>query len=383
MSVISVFDQAINSIEAGRRGLNEGLSHGLNRLTEFIPGVQRGNLYLIGGMTSSGKSALGMSMFVNHPYEDWAHTNKRNMFKLKIFVWSMEIAKDILLTKFLCRRIYMDHGKLVDINFVLSRGKNRVSQEIYDLVRSYREYYANFEDIVTIMGAATPDSIRQTLLNYYHAHGHVTYKPVTIPPRNSTERPRTMEVFDRYVPDAGYENLYVIALFDHMNIIKRGVSEGRLMSKKEAIDKVVETAVDFGNDYKLTTAMLQQINRSIEDDARQGRQGKSAQINIQMSDFKESGDTTDAAHFVLAINHPQRWENQTEYKGYDLRMLKDRARFLTVLKNRDGNVDVGVALQFLGEIGAFKELPPAQDMTQQMYLDLQNIRKYTGQPLRS
>ncbi len=35
-------------IDRGRKGLNRGLPHGLNRLTEFIPGIQKSTYYLVG-----------------------------------------------------------------------------------------------------------------------------------------------------------------------------------------------------------------------------------------------------------------------------------------------------------------------------------------------
>jgi hypothetical protein len=36
--------------------------------------------------------------------------------------------------KYLARRIYKKHGILLDVNYILSRGKYKVSQEHYDLV---------------------------------------------------------------------------------------------------------------------------------------------------------------------------------------------------------------------------------------------------------
>ena len=45
-----------------------------------------------------------------------------------------------------------------------------------------------------------------------------------------------------------------------------------------------------------------------------------------------------------------------EYNGYDINQIRDRFRWAEVLKNRDGVSDVGIGLNFIGEIGLFTEL---------------------------
>lgn len=371
---MSHYIHTLETIERGMTGDNEGLSHGLPKTSYFIPGVQKGNIYLIGGVTGSGKSALAADMFVNNPYDDYirrtysARVNNQPLpIKLKIFVWSLEISPEILLTKLICRRLFLDHGILTDINYILSRGKNRISQEIYDLVRGYAEYYEEFEDIVTIVGSDNPTGIRNTLLDYLDSNGEITKKTITIRNVNKetgevTESNR--EIRDRYKPD--HPNSTVIVVVDHINILK---SELKL-NKKQTADKLMEYMIDLSNMYKITPVLVQQLNRNIE----QTDRFKMSSIEPQISDFKETSDSTDAAHFILGMSYPQRWEIGS-YRGYDLTRLGNRFRGLKLLKNRDGNADVLVGLKFLGEIGAFKELPEGKLMTDQNYDDIQSIRK--------
>jgi hypothetical protein len=360
---MSTFDEALDAINRGREGLNEGLSLGLPRLSYYIPGIQPGAINLIGGMTGSGKSALAMSSFVHNPYEDWKN-NKKDKVRLKIFVYSLEISREILMVKFICRNIFRDHGIYTDIKYVLSRGKHRVSDEIYKLVVSYAKYYEEFEEVVEIHGPENPTGIRNTVHKYLMENGKDTYKdPIQVKDENNEER--TLRLYDKFVPL--HPNMYVIVVVDHLNILKGE----RGFTKKQNIDKLTEYMVEMSNRYKISPVLVQQINRGVEQVERKKTQ------DIMLSDFKESGDTTDAAHNVFALNHPYKLDElKKDYKGYFSNILKNNARFLTILKCRDGETDLHIGLQFVGGIGAFKELPKAEDMKEPDYQAILNLKKH-------
>ena len=78
-------------------------------------------------------------------------------------------------------------------------------------------------------------------------------------------------------------------------------------------------------------------------------------VEPQLSDFKDSGNTIQDSNVVISLHSPHRID-QEEYNGYDITKLKDRFRWAEVLKNRDGVSDVGIGLNFVGEIGLFREL---------------------------
>ena len=59
-----IFNDAVDDIDSGIRGENNGLSLGLPRLHEYVPGIQPGNIYNIGGETGSGKSMLAINNFI-------------------------------------------------------------------------------------------------------------------------------------------------------------------------------------------------------------------------------------------------------------------------------------------------------------------------------
>ena len=86
-------EQVEKQIERGKLGLNTGIPHGHQRLTEIIPNIQLSTYYLVGGELSTGKSAFANDMFVYNPI-DWYFDNKDNTnIKLKIPYYSFEIPK--------------------------------------------------------------------------------------------------------------------------------------------------------------------------------------------------------------------------------------------------------------------------------------------------
>jgi len=366
-----IIDEVIQDVDDGMEGKNTGLSMGYSRLVDFVPNVQRKTMYLIGGETASGKSAFAMDSFVYNPYEDWVANYKDKGVKLKIFIWSMEINRNIMMAKGICRRLYMKYGILTDVNYILSRGDKRASADIRAKIEEVREYFTDFEDRVTILRSDNPTGIRNTIRNYMLVNGKEIYKKIKITKKKfdtETNQEETYEeekeVFDKYVPND--EHLYVIGIFDHVGLLKGE----RGFGKKARIDKLIEYMIDYRDRYGITAVPVQQLNRNMSSADR----FKIGTVEPQLSDFKETADTTDGADFVFALFNPQRYEIW-KHRGYDVKKLQDRYRSLKLLKTRDGVADKLIGLKFIGEIGKFSELPKAEDMTDQNYNDIMNIKK--------
>lgn len=340
-----IVHDVLAKMETGRLGLNKGLPMGFDRLVKYIPGIQQGTYYLIGGETGSGKTAFTDDAFLHNPY-DWYKANPNNGVKLKIFYWSLEIDKTIKMTKAICRKLHLDYPSLplVDVNYVLSRGKSRVSQEIYEAVHSTADYFQEMEDVLTIMDAGSnPTGINKFMLNYAKNNGDTLYK-------NVKDGEDSYSIFDKYVPYR--PNEYVIMIIDHIGLMKR--EKGN--NKKDNIDKMSEYLIALRNNYNYIPVVVQQLNRSNS----QTDRFKLDMVEPKLSDFKDSGSTQEDSNVVMSLFSPRRHELNA-FRGYDITKLKDRFRSLSVLKNRDGEADVRVGLQFIGEVGKFNEIPKAED----------------------
>ena len=223
-----IFDDVLANIERGQLGLNKGLPMGFNRLVKYVPGIQQGTYYLVGGETGSGKTAFTDDAFLYNPY-DWYKSQTNPEIKLKIFYWSLEIDKTIKMTKGICRKLYTDYGMVTDINYVLSRGKNRVSAEVYEAVTSLRDHFTEMEDVLTIIdGSAHPTAVNKFMMAYAETNGDIIYKKVY----NGKEK---VKIFDKYVPYRPHE--YTIIVIDHISLMKRE----RGFNVKDNIDKMSDS----------------------------------------------------------------------------------------------------------------------------------------------
>ena len=348
--------QLEQQLERGILGLNVGIPHGHKKLTEFIPNIQLSTYYLVGGELSTGKSAFANDMFVYNPI-DWYLDNKDNTnIKLKIPYYSFEIPKKDMTVKYLARRIYKKYGILLDVNYILSRGNNRISQEHYDLVKSELPILDELEDILLVQDLPkNPTGIWNDLLKIAHENG----KGIVRAQNGNYEFGA-----DGYIP--ANENLYVIPVVDHIGLTKRE----REFSKKEVIDKLSEYMIILRNKCNFSPVLVQQLNRSLSSADR----FKIDRVEPQLSDFKESGNTQEDANVVLALFSPQRYEIPT-FRDYNVTRLRNRFRSVSILKNRDGEADKILGMQFIGEIGSFTELPKGLEMTEEDYKRVETIKR--------
>lgn len=325
---MKLFDEALGEIDRGRKGLYEGLDNGFHRLNKYLFGVQRGTYYTLVGPTGSGKTALTDSMFLYNPYM------YRDKQKIKIIYYSLEITAVRKIIKFICRTVYEKYGVVLDINEALSRGKNRLADNMYEKIKAIKEFYEPLEDILEVKDHnASPKFIYKDLKSIAEKRG------------------KFEEVGGRLIYTANDPDEYVIVIVDHMGLISGA-------DKKAVIDETSGYLVWFRNKCNYSPVMVAQLNR----DSTSSDRRKTGFTDIQLSDIKSTGNVAEDSNVVLSLFSPYR-EKIDNYKGYDIGVLKDRFRAASILKNRDSEAEKTIGLNFFGEIGLFNEMPRAEDIT--------------------
>ncbi len=342
-------------IEGGRNGGNKGLPHGFNRLVEYIPGIQQSTYYLVGAESSVGKSAFVNNSFVFNPIDWWLANKHQTDVKLKVHYYSFEISKDMMLYKSVCRKIWLDYEVLLDVNYILSRGKYRISDEHYKLVTDSLDYFDEMNDILYISDIPqNPTGIWHDELKYAAANG--------------TGLTSDYRIEGDYVPND--TNLYTLIVIDHASLIKKE----RGFGTKDLIDKLSEYLIILRNKFNFTPIVVQQLNRAGNDPVRM----KTGKMEPMLSDFKDTGNTIADCNICLSLFSPVRYEMDT-HRNYIIDPkqsgLASRYRSLQILKNRDGEADVTIGLQFLGEVGHFQELPKSNLITSAEYTKINNIKR--------
>ena len=339
---MAYFQDLQNAIERGRDGLNTGLPMGnLDKLMAIVPNIQQSTYYLVAGETGGGKSAFALNSFLYNPFSLLRANNPLGL-SFKVFMWALEIPMMDIIAKAVCRKLYFKYGYVTDTNFILSKGKNRITDEVYTHALQLFNFYAELEDIFHIFPPENPTGIYNTMKKYAEASGRVVTK--TIPIGGG----ETREIFDKYIPNN--PNEFIIILVDHVGLLRRE----RGFSAKENIDKCSEYMVELRNHFGYIPVMVQQISRSMSTTDR----FKLKRVEPQLSDLKQTSNTQEDANIIFSLFSPARYDFE-DHNDYDITKLRDRYRWLSILKNRDGEADVGLGLNFIGEAGVFKELPAA------------------------
>lgn len=358
--------ELFDSIESGKAGHNIGLDTGLSKLNNIIYGVQKRSLIVIGASTGGGKTTGAMFSYVKRALDQMLDSGK-----LKIIYYSFELSRIVLYAKLLSLHIYDMDKKVIPYKTILSLDKV-ITEEEYAYVVKYREWLNKVSTVMTIydkqmnakMIAETQKKTYESLGRFINASGSIKYI------YNDPEQ-------------------YIISVIDHIGLI--ALSKGNTL--KDEIDNVVKVFIEYRNICGGTYVIVQQLNRTSSTMDRR----KFDMQEILLSDFKDSGGTTEGADVVLGLYYPHR-DKLVNYRKYRIGDttecgvvkpgLGNSYRFIQVLKNRFGESDVGFSVGFYGKVGYMHELPNAEDFTDADYelyhtlvddIDLNKLNKHAEQ----
>ena len=251
--------------------------------------------------------------------------------------------------KWVARKIFLDHGIIISLGKLLGwKGFDKLTKDEHDLFLLQKDYLERMKDVIIMYeGPENPVGVAKDLKKYALERGKEEH----------------IDEFNKvYIPNDPDE--MTIVILDTFNLLK--LTKG-LTSKKAAIDKMSDEfryARDF---YGYTIAGVSQFNRDISNPIRI----KNGDVEPQLENFKESGQTQDDADFVVALFDPMRYKVQ-DPSGYNLEKLKDEYgakyfRSLRLIKNSYGEDDIRIGLAFMGQLGLFKELPRRRDIMDDDY----------------
>lgn len=321
-------DNLFQDIQNGLDGKNVGMSTGLPKLDEIIAGIQRKTIYNVAGGISSGKTSFALRAFIYAPLMQ--NINNPN-FRLIFF--SLEISAETLLAKLLSLYLYETYNKEISYKKLLSRTKDtKLTANDYQTILLCKPWVNKVESIIFIYDKAlTCDGFYAVMKSFAETHG-------------------TFEDIDEYETKYIQANpdLFVLAVLDHVSLIRAKAGQ----QVKQAIDIVCSEAIYFRNKCLYSFVFLQQINRTSGSMDRR----KAELQEIELQDLKDSAGPSEAADVVLALFFPHR-DKMSVYRKYKIaKGFRDAFRSIITLKNRYGECDQIVPVNFFGSIGLFKEL---------------------------
>ena len=254
------------------------------------------------------------------------------------------MAEEVLYAKLLSRYIWDEFNEIITFEDILSL-TSPISDKKLEIVNKSMSWLEKIEKQITIYDKPIPPlKIYGTLKGWLSRFGN--FVPIN----------EHVEHYKEHDSSA-----YKIALIDHVGLIP---GPG---TKKERIDQTVDYFIYFRNKCGLTGVFIQQLNRN--------QKSMDRKLNgyelVQLDDFKDTSGTTDGSEVVIALYYPYR-EKIASIDGHPIKdVLKGRYRLIQIIKNRYGRSDVNQSVTFHGEIGMFKELPKAQNISNyDKYIDL-------------
>tara|TARA_R100001086_G_scaffold198857_1_gene115152 strand:- start:6422 stop:7480 length:1059 start_codon:yes stop_codon:yes gene_type:complete len=333
----------LDEVSAGMQGRNQGLPNTFNRFNAYLCGTQKKTYYAIGALPGTGKTSLADENFVLEPF---FHLKAQKLpIKVNWLYYSFEVSKNAKIAKWVSNFIYRLDGTVTDPNLILSRGKHRLSGDIYTKVKKVYPVIEELLDHVKFIDEPqTPGQIYWDILKHAEANGTFQYE------KYKDEQGFTQQRKVGYTPHD--PDSYFIILADHVGLLKR--EKG--LTKKDNIDKLSSMFVYFRNMCEYIPVAISQFNRALSAVDRQ--KFKASDLSPTLEDFKDTGSIGEDCNVALGIFNPYKFDMKT-YLGYDISQLKGNFRAVNIMKNRDGEDWKNIGMQFIGGSGFYRELPKA------------------------
>ena len=339
-------------IEAGLYGDYEGLSNGLDRINDYIFGVQRGSYTLLGGLSGSAKTT-----FLDYVILNAIQDAEAKGIDINIIYYSWEIDEISKKANWLSILIFQKYGITIPPEKIKGFGKFRLDEDEKQLVFDELENLEKiFSKIKWIWESSNPTGMYKEWWEHMKDRGVFRYENYT--DENGQIRQRIVGF------DLNNSKEYNLVAGDHLALAKLE----RGFSLKQNIDKISEYSITCRNLFKMTFIWLQQFNQGLSSIER--AKFKGVDISPQQSDFKDSTNPYADADVVLGLMNPHKMDME-KCLNYDINVtgsmmnLKDNFRMLKVIKNRLSRDNIAIGLLFLPKSGSFIELPRTNDLTKE------------------
>lgn len=326
-----IANKLLEEIDRGRLGLNHGIGMGLPKLEGIIDGVCRETYTLILSNSGAGKTSFALYAYVYKPLME--HIDDDDF---KILYFSLEMNEVSLYIKLLSIYIFETYGIELSFKKILSREKEYVlSEEHYDIVKQALPWVNKISSKLEIYDKSVSAN-----------------KVYAILKSRLEEMGKFSENETRLIYTPNNPNLIYNVVIDHIGLIRS--QPGQL---KQEIDLLSSYLVTLREKCGISPVVIQQANRE-QGNIERFKQGKSA---FTINDAKDSGNTVQDCNVMIAIYNPNR-DGLKTYKKYNIEQLGSNFRSIMVLKNRFGDCDAEVGVNFFGAINYFHELPKPDEI---------------------
>jgi hypothetical protein len=257
-------------IDAGIKGFYKGLTSGLGRVDDYLYGIQRATIYLLGGESGTYKTTLCDYMVMNA-----IESANLQGIKLNVFYNSWEIDETSKKILWLSSRIYTKYKVYIPPQKIKSMGSNVLTPVEIDYIKSEIPYIESlFAKINWSWTPVNPTGLYNKLFKFGSENSTFEYEEY------KDEDGEIKKKISKAIPNN--PNDMTLVILDHMYYLRKE----RGYQVKEVMDKWSEYTVALRNLFGYSFINLQQFNDGMSAVDRQKFKG--VDISPQKNDFKDS-----------------------------------------------------------------------------------------------
>lgn len=327
---------------------------GIPSLDKHVPGIMPGVQYEVTASSGVGKTQVTKFLFVSQAYK-FIKAHPEAGLRIKILYYALEESIIEFMLTLICARLKEVYGITVQPLWLTSMGNHHLDDETLNKVSECREYFEELESYIEVIDyISNPFGIYKHARAFARANGRFYFKGKEVFPSDGND-----VMFDTYL--ANDPKLIMIGVTDHISLLQ---TEATLDTNTTwgAMDKFSKEYCrkSLTKHYKFAWV---NVHQQAADKEKQQftNSGQSIEQKLKPS-LDALGDcktTQRDALVVLGLFSPERYQIKKEL-GYDISILQDNYRTLSILKNRFGTPNLECGLYFNGATNTFRELPPSQ-----------------------
>jgi len=262
------------------------------------------------------------------------------------------MSKESKIMSVISYKLFKEHNISKSPEDLLSVFKDRVvDNKLMKLIDSYKPFFEDFEKRVTFIdNIRNPWGIMKYMQTYADKNGKWAYKNIDWEGEDGSVTVKSVKDF--YTPNDPEE--LVIIITDHVSLL--------MPEKQQTLHQAMSK---FSSDYCLT--LRDKYKYCVVNIQQQAAEQEKQQFTLKgdsvIDKLRPSADglgdnklTARDCNLMLGLFSPYRYKI-LDYAGYDLNILQDNYRELSIILNRDGKSNAAVDLYFDGASNFFTELP--------------------------
>ncbi len=347
------------------------------KLSQYIPGIIKGHMFQVVAMSGVGKSQFTKFAFIWTPYiYNKLHPDSKIDYSIILFL--LEESREEFIDSVISTMLFLKYNIRVDTVELESLKDNPLSQDVLDKITELQPELDEFLSHIIIN-----DSINNITGAYKFCRHHSTQHGTHYwTPLIGDVKEITVEEYDVLSPDIkktykysryvhNNPDKYTIVAVDNINLFSEEYDSNlkRTLNLIEVMDKWCYSYCrkQMSKHWGYTIVNVQQLANA-EESQQFNYKGESiiAKVRPNLSMLADSKKTQRHHLTIIWLFAPDRYEVE-EYAKYNVELLRDTLRTIGIAKNRKGIANIEIPVYFDGAVNFFRELPPAKDMTNDMY----------------